>query len=217
MWREAAQVQGHGAQVQGEGGGAGGEEEGQEKRRAAHEGESIMGGGCTASSSPWTPRPPTGSPWGFSPYGRKGGPCWRFPRGFFGWRTPLKGGGLWGLLSQPLGPCRGDGQGREGPRGLVGLGLRLRRGGDPHPEAPGGKPKAEAFPPGGRPRPHQPHGLQQPGAEEAARRLKRSRQRGLPLPIGVNLGKNRDTPLGRAAEDYLKALRLLEPLGTTSS
>lgn len=56
-------------------------------------------------------------------------------------------------------------------------------------------------------------GFNNRGAEEAARRLKRSRQRGLPLPIGVNLGKNRDTPLGRAAEDYLKALRLLEPFG----
>ena len=56
-------------------------------------------------------------------------------------------------------------------------------------------------------------GFNNRGAEEAARCLKRFRQRGLPLPLGVNLGKNRDTPLERAAEDYLKALRFLEPFG----
>ncbi len=56
-------------------------------------------------------------------------------------------------------------------------------------------------------------GFNNRGALAAAERLKRFRQRGLPLPLGVNLGKNRDTPLERAAEDYLEALRILEPLG----
>ncbi len=56
-------------------------------------------------------------------------------------------------------------------------------------------------------------GFNNRGAWEAARRLGRFRQRGLPLPLGVNLGKNRDTPLGRAAEDYLEALKVLEPFG----
>lgn len=109
---------------------------------------------------------------------------------------PLKGGGLWGLLSQPLGPCRGDGQGREGPRGLVGLGLRLRRGGDPHPEAPGGKPKAEAFPPGGRPRPHQPHGLQQPGGGGGRQAPKALPPEGLPCPLGSTWGRTGTRPWG---------------------
>ncbi|WP_353299923.1 quinone-dependent dihydroorotate dehydrogenase [Thermus thermophilus] len=56
-------------------------------------------------------------------------------------------------------------------------------------------------------------GFNNRGAEEAARRLKRFRKRGLPLPVGINLGKNRDTPLERAAEDYLEALKALEPYG----
>ncbi|RTI04289.1 dihydroorotate dehydrogenase (quinone) [Thermus scotoductus] len=56
-------------------------------------------------------------------------------------------------------------------------------------------------------------GFNNQGAEEAARRLKRFRERGLPFPVGVNLGKNRDTPLEKAAEDYLEALRILEPYG----
>lgn len=34
---------------------------------------------------------------------------------------------------------------------------------------------------------------------------------GHPCPLGVNLGKNRDTPLERAADDYLEALRAVYP------
>ncbi|WP_038041832.1 quinone-dependent dihydroorotate dehydrogenase [Thermus tengchongensis] len=56
-------------------------------------------------------------------------------------------------------------------------------------------------------------GFNNGGAEEAARKLRRFRERGLAFPVGVNLGKNRDTPLERAAEDYLEALRVLEPYG----
>ncbi|WP_022798447.1 quinone-dependent dihydroorotate dehydrogenase [Thermus islandicus] len=56
-------------------------------------------------------------------------------------------------------------------------------------------------------------GFNNRGALEAAERLRRFRQRGLSFPLGVNLGKNRDTPLERAAEDYLEALRILEPFG----
>lgn len=56
-------------------------------------------------------------------------------------------------------------------------------------------------------------GFNNAGALAAAMRLKAFRERGLPLPVGVNLGKNRDTPLARAAEDYLEALRVLEPYG----
>lgn len=56
-------------------------------------------------------------------------------------------------------------------------------------------------------------GFNNEGASRAAERLRRFRERGLPFPVGVNLGKGRDTPLERAAEDYLLALRLLEPYG----
>ncbi|GLV46975.1 dihydroorotate dehydrogenase (quinone) [Thermus sp. LT1-2-5] len=56
-------------------------------------------------------------------------------------------------------------------------------------------------------------GFNNRGVLEAAKRLAAFRARGLPLPVGVNLGKNRETPLEQAAEDYLEALRLLEPHG----
>lgn len=56
-------------------------------------------------------------------------------------------------------------------------------------------------------------GFNNRGAQEAARRLRCFLGRGLPLPVGINLGKNWDTPLERVAEDYLEALRRLEPYG----
>lgn len=56
-------------------------------------------------------------------------------------------------------------------------------------------------------------GFNNRGAQEAARRLRCFLGRGLPLPVGINLGKNWDTPLERVAEDYLEALKLLEPYG----
>ena len=56
-------------------------------------------------------------------------------------------------------------------------------------------------------------GFNNRGVEAAKARLGAFRARGLPLVVGVNLGKNRDTPLKRAAEDYLRALHALEALG----
>jgi len=48
-------------------------------------------------------------------------------------------------------------------------------------------------------------GFNNRGAAALAARLAALRAR--PIPLGVNLGKNRDTPLERAAEDYVAALR----------
>ena len=47
-------------------------------------------------------------------------------------------------------------------------------------------------------------GFNNAGAAALAERLGKLRAR--PVPLGVNLGKNRDTPLERAAEDYAAAL-----------
>lgn len=47
------------------------------------------------------------------------------------------------------------------------------------------------------------------GAEVLARRLDALQRDGVRAPIGVNLGRNRDTPNERAHEDYLAALRML--------
>src|SRR5712671_8049467 len=52
-------------------------------------------------------------------------------------------------------------------------------------------------------------GFNNPGAERVARRLaKLPRQ---PGPVGVNLGRNKDTPNERASDDYVAAFRALAP------
>lgn len=50
------------------------------------------------------------------------------------------------------------------------------------------------------------------GAAAVARHLEHGRVNAS-IPIGINLGKNRDTPLERTHEDLLAALEILHPLG----
>ena len=50
-------------------------------------------------------------------------------------------------------------------------------------------------------------GFNSAGVEVVRRRLALLRRRPLGARLGVNIGKNRDTPIERAAEDYLRCLR----------
>ncbi|HEY1011784.1 MAG TPA: quinone-dependent dihydroorotate dehydrogenase [Herpetosiphonaceae bacterium] len=52
-------------------------------------------------------------------------------------------------------------------------------------------------------------GFNNQGAEELALRLRRMRR---PVPLGVNIGKNKITPNEEATADYLRCFRLLAPL-----
>jgi len=53
-------------------------------------------------------------------------------------------------------------------------------------------------------------GFNNAGAAAAAERLRRLQRRvPFPIPIGINLGKSRDTPLEQAAQDYIRSLRQL--------
>jgi len=54
-------------------------------------------------------------------------------------------------------------------------------------------------------------GFNNHGAAEAAARLKLLAWR--PGPLGVNIGKNKDTPLERAVDDYVACVDTLAPLG----
>lgn len=56
-------------------------------------------------------------------------------------------------------------------------------------------------------------GFNNPGAVEAARRLKAFKAAGRwpACPVGINLGKSKVTPLEEALEDYLFSLRALKP------
>lgn len=57
-------------------------------------------------------------------------------------------------------------------------------------------------------------GFPSAGAEVVARRLDglRQRDRWPSVPVGVNLGKNKDTPLDRATDDYAELARRFAPL-----
>ena len=56
-------------------------------------------------------------------------------------------------------------------------------------------------------------GFNNGGAEAMARRLRRLRARGLPeVPLGVNLGKSKVTPVEQAAEDYRRSFEWLGEL-----
>ncbi|MGF1657791.1 MAG: quinone-dependent dihydroorotate dehydrogenase [Verrucomicrobiales bacterium] len=58
-------------------------------------------------------------------------------------------------------------------------------------------------------------GFNNDGAEVVAERLQKLRARGRwpKVPVGINIGKNRDTPLEEAHEDYEKAFRILRNFG----
>ena len=57
-------------------------------------------------------------------------------------------------------------------------------------------------------------GFNNAGAEALARRIERARAAGLPpgFVVGVNIGRNRDTPADRAAGDYAAAARAVAPV-----
>ena len=55
-------------------------------------------------------------------------------------------------------------------------------------------------------------GFNNAGVDALLLRLRAARRRGLRAPLGVNIGKNFDTPLERAGEDYLHCLRKVYPL-----
>src|SRR6266852_2531800 len=54
-------------------------------------------------------------------------------------------------------------------------------------------------------------GFNNAGADAVAQRLRQYRAVAASVPIGINIGKSRVTPLDAAAEDYAHSLRLLFP------
>ncbi|MHB8733485.1 MAG: quinone-dependent dihydroorotate dehydrogenase [bacterium] len=55
-------------------------------------------------------------------------------------------------------------------------------------------------------------GFNSPGADAVAARVTAARQTGrYPVPLGANVGKNKDTPLEDAAADYVRAMERLHP------
>ena len=105
----------------------------------------------------------------------------------------------------PIGLAAGLDKDAEAVGGLFALGFARGRGRDGHAAAAARQPAARLFRLPGAPGAHQPDGLQQPrrdgrppgGCASSTWR---------PGPVGVNIGKNKDTPL-RARGRRLRRLR----------
>src|SRR5262244_3864402 len=113
-------------------------------------------------------------------------------------------------LPNPIGLGAGLDKNAEAIPGLFALGFGAVEVGTVTPRAQPGNPKPRLF----RITSHHAlinrMGFNNRGAEDAARRLTTNRWR--PGPIGANIGKNRDTPLDRSVDDYLRCVDLLAPV-----
>jgi dihydroorotate dehydrogenase len=110
----------------------------------------------------------------------------------------------------PIGLAAGLDKDAEAVPGLFALGFGSIEVGTVTPRAQPGNPQPRLF----RIPEHQAlinrMGFNNVGAEEVAARLRRLAWH--PGPIGSNLGKNRDTPIERAVDDYVRCAQLLAPV-----
>jgi dihydroorotate dehydrogenase len=113
-------------------------------------------------------------------------------------------------LAHPVTLAAGLDKDGEAILGLFALGFSAVEVGTVTPRPQPGNPKPRIFRLGSQRGLLNKMGFPSAGAVDVARRLHALRGRGpLPGPVGVNIGKNKDTPLDRAAEDYLACLDIL--------
>jgi len=128
------------------------------------------------------------------------------------WRDPLLSQELWGLLFDgPVGLAAGFDKDAQAVPALAALGFHFVEVGTVTPRPQSGNPKPRLFRLPADSALVNRMGFNNEGMEAMARRLQAWRRRPVAgrVPVGVNLGKNRDTPLERAIEDFLAGLRRL--------
>jgi dihydroorotate dehydrogenase len=114
-------------------------------------------------------------------------------------------------LPHPVALAAGLDKNAEAVEGLLALGFGAVEVGTVTPRPQPGNPRPRLF------RLPEHHalinrmGFNNHGATLAAERL-RTRS-WFPAPVGINIGKNKDTPLERAVEDYVACVDVLAPLG----
>jgi dihydroorotate dehydrogenase len=110
----------------------------------------------------------------------------------------------------PVGLAAGLDKNAEAIMGLFSLGFGSVEVGTVTPKAQPGNPRPRIF----RLKEHEALinrlGFNNEGMNAMAGRLRELEWR--PAPVGVNIGKNKDTPLESAVEDYVKCAELLSPL-----
>jgi dihydroorotate dehydrogenase len=123
-------------------------------------------------------------------------------------QMPLQAFGL--AFSNPVGLAAGYDKDGLGWRGLACLGFGHIEVGTVTPRPQPGNPRLRLFRLTEQRALINRMGFPGRGADYVARRLRNSRPPGLVL--GVNLGKNKDTPLESAIEDYLALIEVFAPL-----
>ncbi|HEX6987841.1 MAG TPA: dihydroorotate dehydrogenase (quinone), partial [Bacillota bacterium] len=112
-------------------------------------------------------------------------------------------------FANPIGLAAGFDKDARAPRALAALGFGFIEVGTLTPRPQPGNPRPRLF--------RLPEdealinrlGFNNEGAEEAACRLRHARP--LPVPLGVNIGRNRATSNEHAADDYRRCLQVLYP------
>ena len=125
---------------------------------------------------------------------------------------PVLASRLWGLdFANPVGLAAGFDKSAEAMRGALGLGFGYVEIGSVTPQPQAGNPKPRLFRLAADRAVINRMGFNNDGAEIVRDRLRRYRDRADPLrgPIGVNLGKNRDTVDSGA--DYARGAAALGP------
>jgi dihydroorotate dehydrogenase len=119
---------------------------------------------------------------------------------------------LWGLrFPNPVGLAAGMDKGQVVVPAWFRLGFGFVEVGTVTPRPQGGNPRPRLFRLADEGALINRMGFNNPGADRVARRLARLGRQ--PGPIGVNVGRNKDTPNERAAADYVAAFRALAPYG----
>lgn len=131
-----------------------------------------------------------------------------FTRGRRPRTTPLPVTALGLTLDNPLGLAAGFDKNGCAIQGLAALGFGFLEVGTVTPRAQPGNPRPRLFR-----LPEQRAlinrlGFNNEGMDRLAARLRAPRR---PVPVGVNIGKNRDTPLARAVDDYRLGFAALAP------
>jgi dihydroorotate dehydrogenase len=123
---------------------------------------------------------------------------------------------LFGLIfPNPIGLAAGFDKNAEGVAAWENLGFGFMELGTITPRPQPGNPRPRIFRLPAQQGLINRMGFPNVGAEEVARRLEKIRADGRwpSIPVGLNLGKNKDTPLAEAGRDYLLCFRATRQLG----
>ena len=123
--------------------------------------------------------------------------------------APVRAMGL--ALPNRIGLAAGLDKDAVAVRGFAGLGFGFVEVGTVTPRPQPGNPRPRLFRSRADGALINRMGFNSAGSAVVARRLARLRRRGVAVPLGVNIGKNRDTPPARALDDYVFCLRAVHP------